>query len=132
LLAVVDAFADAHIDDDLLDHRHLQAVLLAELFGELLAHHVFEIGLEPRGEALLRPPPLRGPGGLALARPVAPLWLWGRLRLLRLVALLGPRSLVRCLRLLALGFGFGVSHRSQLPNAWPPAPCVDCRPRPRI
>src|SRR5262249_58032549 len=27
LLAVVDAFADAHIDDDLLHHRHLQAAL---------------------------------------------------------------------------------------------------------
>src|SRR5215475_945392 len=48
LLAVVDAFADAHIDDDLLDHRHLQAVLVPELFRQLLAHHVFEIGLEPR------------------------------------------------------------------------------------
>src|SRR5262249_45619041 len=57
LLAVVDAFADAHIDDDLLDHRHLQAVLLAELFGELLAHDVFEIGLVPRRYPLLRPPP---------------------------------------------------------------------------
>ena len=28
-------------------------------------------------------------------------------------------------------FGFRLSHRSQLPTAWPPVPCVDSRPRPR-
>src|SRR5262249_57860535 len=89
LLAVVDALADAHIDDDLLDHRHLQAVLVAELFGELLAHDVFEIGLEPRRDALLRPPPLWRAGGFALAGLfplLPPLRLWALFPLLPLFA----------------------------------------------
>src|SRR5262249_47458853 len=117
LLAVVDAFADAHIDDDLLDHRNLPAALVAELIRQLLARTLFERGLERWCAACL--PPSR------------PRWLRRGFPLAGFLALLGPRSLVRCLRLLGLGFGFGVSHRSLLPNAWPPAPCVDCRLRPR-
>ena len=33
-------FADAHVDDDLVDRRHLHGVLVAEFLDQLLAHDV--------------------------------------------------------------------------------------------
>src|SRR5262249_48275629 len=124
LLAIVDAFADAHIDDDLLQHGHLHAVLVAELLGQPLAHDLFEMGLQPRRDALLPLPRLgwRLLAALALGGLVVLLRLRALLLRLRLVALLGPRRLVRLIGLAWFGFGFGISHRSQLPNAWRPAP----------
>src|ERR1700730_8107815 len=97
LPAVGDAFPDAHVDHDFLDHRHLLAALVAELIKELLAHNVLEIGLEPRRDALLPSPRLRR--RFALGGLVALLGLGTLLRLLRLVALLGLGTLLRLLRL---------------------------------
>jgi len=34
LLGIVDRFADPHVEDDLLDARHLEPVLVTELLGE--------------------------------------------------------------------------------------------------
>src|SRR5262249_54238283 len=48
LLAVCDRLADAHVDDDFVDHRHLHGILVAELLGELLAHHRVEYRLQAR------------------------------------------------------------------------------------
>src|SRR5712671_4382053 len=128
LLAVVDAFADAHVEHHLFDHRHLQGALVAELLGQLLSHHLFEIRLQARRDALLGLPCLRRLfRGLALGGLVALLGLRDLWRLLALVALFRPRSLFRFLGLSRLGLGFGISHRSQLLNAWPPAPCAEPR-----
>ena len=52
LLAVVDALADAHVEHDLVDRRHLHAVLVAELLGELAADLLVE--LRPAGAAVTR------------------------------------------------------------------------------
>src|SRR5258707_1114913 len=83
LLAVVDALADAHVDHDLLDHRHLQAALVAELRGQLLAHLGLEKGLQARRDALLRLfRPRRLLGGGTLGGLLALLGLLGLLRLL--------------------------------------------------
>src|SRR5262249_55386024 len=145
-LAVVDAFADAHVDHDLVDRRHLQPVLVAEILRQLFAHHLLEMGLQARRDALLRRARLRRlrrglalAGLLALVGPVGLLGFLPRLGLLRLVGALGPLvGLLGLAGFLALagfarglGLGFAVSHRSRLPNAWRPAPCVDCRPRRR-
>ena len=40
LLGVVDGFADAHVEHDLLDRRHFHGVLVAELLDQLRADHV--------------------------------------------------------------------------------------------
>src|SRR5215831_3908080 len=130
LLAVVDAFADAHIDDHFLDHRHLHAVLVAELIGELLAHDLLEMGFEPRRDALLRLSRL-GARRVALRSRFARLRLRTLLCLLRLVALRRPRRFIGCRAFVAFAFALRLSHRSQLPTAWPPAPCADSRPPPR-
>src|SRR4029077_4482654 len=115
------------------------AVLVTELFGELAADRLVELHFQPRRHARLRLPRrrffslislvgLRGLGGL-----VAFLGFFGPLALVRLVAALG---LVGLARLAAVGrtlrapvllrrlfrplgpFLVGISHRSQLPNAW--------------
>src|SRR5262249_45438578 len=133
LLSIVDTFADAHVDDDLFNHRHLHPVRVAELIGQLLANDLFEIGLEPRRDPLLRRSRLgRAWRGVALRSLVALLGLRTLLRLLCLIALVGPRTFTRSRRLLGFHFAFRISHRSQLPTAWPPAPCGDPRLYPRI
>src|SRR6266436_8768373 len=48
LLAVRHRLADAHVDDDLVDHRHLHGILIAELLGQLLAHHRVEYRFQAR------------------------------------------------------------------------------------
>ena len=48
LLMVADPLAHAHIQHDLVEPRHLHRVGIAELLGELLAHHVLIVLLEPR------------------------------------------------------------------------------------
>src|SRR5581483_12038529 len=48
LLAVVDGLAHAHVEHDLLDPGDLHAVLVAELLGELLAHHRLVVRLHAR------------------------------------------------------------------------------------
>ena len=82
LLAVLDAFADAHVEHDLVDPRHLHRILVAELLGQRLADHLVEMGPQARRNALLglarllrrgRPSPFwrrapwRPPGLLGLA-----------------------------------------------------------------
>src|SRR5262245_14305199 len=56
LLAVVHGLTDAHIEHDLLDARDLHPVLVTELLGHLLAHHLFVMRLETG-------PVVLGPGG---------------------------------------------------------------------
>ena len=48
LLAVVDGFADAHVEHDLLEPRDLHAVLVAELLRQRLAHHLLVVRLHAR------------------------------------------------------------------------------------
>ena len=43
LLAVVDAFADAHVEHDLVERAAPACVLVAELLGQLLADDLFEM-----------------------------------------------------------------------------------------
>src|ERR1700730_8340254 len=52
-LAVGNALADAHIDDDLVDERGLKTVLVAELRGELGPDRFVELHLETRRHARL-------------------------------------------------------------------------------
>src|SRR5262249_25506988 len=132
LLAVVDALADAHVDDDLVERRHLHGVLVAELVLERLAHHLVVVLAQARRDAR-RPGPRGGRGAFLL---VALRRLGGALRaggLRWLVALRGLRSLVLLRRLVGLvglrllGFRLVallvlVSHRSRLPSAWRCAP----------
>ena len=49
LLAVVDRLADAHVDDDLLELRHLQGVRVAELLRQRFAHGLGVVFLQSRG-----------------------------------------------------------------------------------
>src|SRR5262249_47935995 len=127
LLAVVDGFADAHVEHDLLEPRHLHAVLVAELLGELLAHRLLEHALQPRRSLRVARKRLAGSldafglGALALGT------LLGLLARSRCSTLLGLRSLVRLRGLLGLRLLLvGISHRSLLPNASQPGP--SCRP----
>src|SRR5262249_35934285 len=133
LLAVVDAFADAHVDDDLLQHRHLHAVLVAAIFGEPLAYDLVEMGPQPRRHALFRAARLllARLRFLTLVTLLRRLTLFG-LRLLRLLALVAFVRTRRLPGLAGLGLVFSISHRSLLPCAWRSAPCVARRPRPRI
>src|SRR5262249_16958331 len=88
LLPFADAFADAHVADDLFEPRHLHAVLVTAFLDELLAHHLIEMGAQPGGHALFRAPrllfaSLRLLPFVALARLALPrLALVGLLRLL--------------------------------------------------
>src|SRR5262245_1182928 len=134
LLAIVDALADAHVDDHLLDGRHLHRILVAVLLGELLAHYLVEMGAQARRHPLfvlllrLR----RAIGfGLALVAALALIAALGLLGLLRLLGLLIALLRLRTFRRLR-GFFFLVSHRSQLPSAWTRGPSYGPGPRPRI
>ena len=40
--------ADAHVEHDLVELRHLHRVLVAELLGQLRPHHLVIVLLEPR------------------------------------------------------------------------------------
>src|SRR5258708_5105010 len=121
LLAVVYAFADAHVDDDLLDERHLHWVLVAELIGEFLANHLVELSSQAWRHLFFRLGGLGFAGGLLLAaRGLRALW-----RLLGLFGLLTLRTLVALRGLVALRAFFGLrplffffNHRSDLPIAW--------------
>src|SRR4029077_1762312 len=133
LLAVGDAFADAHVDHDLVEHGDLHAVLVAELLGELAADLLVELDPQPRGNARLRLARDLFAGSLFAAGLRAFVALAGLSRLRRLVGLFALGGLRRLLGFRArlsrlLGFlVFLISHRSLLPNAWRPAPSCDRR-----
>src|ERR1700730_5984606 len=133
LLAVGNRLADAHVDDDLVDHRHLHGVLVAELLGELLAPHRVELDTEARRSLRLRRRRLGSLLGLValgglLAFVAAVGLAFGLAALgLRLGFLWGLRGFGLTLGLSALGLlgllVFLISHRSLLPSAWRCAPC---------
>src|SRR6185295_9309365 len=90
LLAIVHRLANAHVEHDLLDARNLQRILVAELLGHILAHHLFVVGLEAR-LVVLRP---RGARGLFRLR----------LSLAALIALALGRAFLALGRLIGPGF----------------------------
>ena len=123
LLAVGDALADAHVEHDLVDARHLHRVLVAELLGHRLADDLVEMRAQARRNALL---------GLARL-------LLRRRALLGGARLGGLRLLGACCRLgrpidLRSALGLALPWRPcrrlslcqpsiSLPNAWRSAPC---------
>src|SRR5262249_18345308 len=123
LLAVVDALADAHVEHDLVEPRHLHRVLVTELLGHAATYDVVEMFAQARRIGRRR--------GAAVGLRLLPAALFLRLGFglglgLALGFVLGlPLGLVLGLALLAFR-GLGLSHRSRLLNAWRPAP--SCRP----
>src|SRR5215831_9356977 len=104
LLTVGDTLADAHVEHDLRDLRHLHAIGVTELLGELLAHGLLEMRLHARDI-------VRTLARLFDLRSIA----FGR------AAVLGAfgRALGRLFLFLGLGaLMLGISHRSRLRNAW--------------
>ena len=61
-LAVADRLADAHVEDDLFEGRHLHHIAVGELLHELLAHLVEILLLQPRNIALSHRSPPRAFG----------------------------------------------------------------------
>src|SRR6185503_10823349 len=109
LLAVGDTLTDAHVEHDLRDRGHLHAVCVAEFLRQLAANDLLVVGLHARYIV----------GTLARLLHL-------RLATFRSAAILGAfRSALRLLRLLAFGLLLGISHRSQLRNAWRCAPSCE-------
>src|SRR5262245_54225998 len=73
LLAIGDALADAHVDDDLVERRHLHRILVAELIGQRLAHDLVVVRAQARRHARLRRRSGLGRGGRLLALGALPL-----------------------------------------------------------
>src|SRR6202167_1484607 len=97
LFAVGDTLGYSHIDDDLIQGRNLETVLIAELFGEPAANLLVELDLQPRRDLRLRRARLCL--GFALRRFFSLLSLLGLPGLRRLVALLGFVGFRRLARL---------------------------------
>ncbi len=52
--AIVDVFAHAHVDDDLIELRHLHGVLVVELLLQIAANLFFIHGLQARNVCAFR------------------------------------------------------------------------------
>ena len=92
------ALADPHVDDDLVEPRHLIAVLVTKFFGELASDRLVELHFQPR-----RHPRLRLARRLGLVRLRALRGLVAFLAFAGLLGALGLVGFVRPDRLIAAG-----------------------------
>ena len=123
LLGVVDRFADAHVQHDLVELRHFERILVPELLGEL-RHDLVLIDLLQTSDIVLRRSLHRaGRGDLRAAFLARLAFSLGVRRRVRFAALgSGLFRLAGLGALLAL-LALRLSHRSGLRNAWRRAPC---------
>src|SRR6185312_13637195 len=125
LLAVGNALADAHVEDDLGDRRHLHRVLVAELLGQLTAHALLVVRAQARD--LVRALARRLGLGRARLAGLLRLGSLGSLRRLGRVAL--RRGALRRGALGLLFIGLRISHRSLPRSASRSAPSCGYRLR---